>query len=192
MSRRGNPRVFARNLKLLTIMCGFSNNTAAESISKKYGVKISPRWYRALCNEGVGQSHQKTEAKLRAIADHFGIRILNHLWKPDLIMFRLSYDLVPPTHAEYTVRFAELLESGKHDYLCELIVRLHEAEFGPGGSPGRDEEPKKDDDRYFTPEYKYRGGLDAVEGEGVSYQLEPEEPQSEEAQEDDLLDQEAD
>ena len=151
MSKRGNPRVFARNLKLLTYMSGMTSESATEGIFRRLGQKISPRWYRTLCDRGVGQSHSQTEEKLQAIAKFFGLRVLNHLWKPDLIVFKLSSDFVPPTHAEYSVRFSELLDSGKHDYLRELIVRLHEAEFGPGALPGDDQQSEGATDHFIRP-----------------------------------------
>lgn len=192
MSKRGNPKDFAWNLRILTAMNRLSIPSAAKKISAKYDLQISPRWYRSLCDKGVGQSHERTEAKLRAIAKFFRVKALNHLWDSGLIICKLSYKLVPPRNAEYTVRLAELLDSGNHDYLRQLILRLYEAEFGSGAFPGSADDPTADEDRYFMPEYEYKGGLNAVEGEGVSYQLEPEEGQSEETQEDDLVDWEAD
>lgn len=98
MSRRGNPRVFARNLKLLTFMCGMTSESATEGIFRKAGQKISPRWYRTLCERGVGQSHRRTEEKLQTIAKFFGLRALNQLWQPDLILFKLTCDVVPPRY----------------------------------------------------------------------------------------------
>ena len=151
MSRRGDPRVFAKNLKLLTFRSGMTSESAAEGISRKLGQKISPRWYRTLCTMGVGQSHRRTEEKLQAIAKHFGLRTLNQLWEPDLILFKLSSDFVPPIHAEYSVMFSELLRSGKHDYLRDLVVRLHESEFGPGAGPGGDHHSEGEVDRFIRP-----------------------------------------
>ena len=73
--------------------------------------------------------------RLDAIAQFFRLPTVNHLWHDDLIYFKLATDVVPPTHAEYTAKLAELLETGEHDYLRALITNLHACHFKHIESP---------------------------------------------------------
>jgi hypothetical protein len=127
-SRRSDPRVFAKNLGRLTKMRNLTQKSAAKEISKTQSVRISYSWYRTLCAKGIGQRHKRTWDKLQAIARFFGVRTVYSLWDEDLIRFELSDRLVPPIHAIYSYRLVQLLETGKHDYLKELITRLHDLE----------------------------------------------------------------
>lgn len=57
---------------------------------------------------------------------------------------------MPPRESEYTVKLVELLETGKHDYLRQLISSLYALEF-PSGRP----EPSLSDEDEAHPRFKH-------------------------------------
>jgi len=148
MSRRGDPRVFAQNIRRLNALMGLSPTKAARAISKRFSVEIDPKWYRRLCRDGIGQVHKDTKERLAAIARFFGVTTVNALWDTNLVFFTLSKHAVPPTEGCYTTKLVELLETKKHDYLRQLITSIHAMEF-PDGVPV----PEPEDEASFSPEY---------------------------------------
>jgi hypothetical protein len=146
MSRRGDPRVFAQNIRRLNALMGLSPSKAARDISKRCSVEIDPKWYRRLCRDGIGQVHKDAKERLVAIARFFGVTTVNALWDESLVVIKLGKRAVLPTEAEYTVKLVELLETKKHDYLRSLITSIHAMEFPDGV-------PEPEDEASFSPEY---------------------------------------
>ncbi len=65
---------------------------------------------------------------------------IEDLWNPDLIVFKVRRagpaltEELPEVLAPYAQKLVRLLASGKHEYLKELIDRLHETLPEPGAS----------------------------------------------------------
>ena len=137
MAKRGQAWVFRDNLRKLTLLMGLTPTKVAKAISKQTLTEFDPRWYRRLCRKGIRQAHKESRARLEAIARFFGVTTVNHLWNERLITFSLSKQLVPPRESEYTVKLVELLETGKHDYLRQLISSLYALEFPSGNQSHR-------------------------------------------------------
>ena len=128
-----DPEVFARNLERLTQMADLTRNQVAALIGAKY------QWYRRIVTKGLSRIRQGHRAYLEELAKLFRLDRVEDLWKPDLIVFRVKRVGLPPQadpqeelewYQEELVPIAkklgQLLATGKHDYLKELIARLHD------------------------------------------------------------------
>jgi hypothetical protein len=119
-------QVFARNLDNLIQMKKLTLKTTADKIRANY------QWIRRIVTRGMVRITEENRPYLKKLARLFEISRIEDLWMPDLIVFKvrkegpaltnewLQDDLVP-----YAQKLIRLLVSGKHDYLMELIDRLH-------------------------------------------------------------------
>lgn len=127
MTGWNDPKVFARNLYALIQMQGLTLKKTADKIGAKY------QWIRRIVTRGMVRITEENRPYLNKLARLFQIGKIEDLWKPDLIEVTVQRE--GPALAEdllrekklvpYAQKLILLLASGKHEYLKELIDRLH-------------------------------------------------------------------
>lgn len=140
-----DPKVFARNLARLTEMHNLTRKQVAERIGAKH------QWYRRIVTKGLTRIQQDHQVYLKKLARLFRINRVEDLWKDDLIVFRLKQSGLSAKAGpqeeeawyqdEYVPiarKLFRLLATGKHEFLKDLIDKLH-ATLPP-------EEASQDDD----------------------------------------------
>jgi hypothetical protein len=128
-----DPDEFAANLDRLTRMHGLTRKEVAKQIGAPY------QWYRRVVTKGLVRISKENRVYLEALVDLFRLGRIEDLWRPDLIRFDVETPGLDPEadqHTQlawrqrelwpYAEKLGRLLASGKHEYLKDLIDRLHE------------------------------------------------------------------
>jgi DNA adenine methylase len=119
--------VLAQNLDRLLALKGLGRKEAAEAIGVPY------KWLRRAVSQGLGRPDQRNAPHLQRVTTFFGLRRIDDLWRPSLVELRLAPDRgnKEPISTGHTRRSAtldkldDLLATGQHDYLYDLIDDLH-------------------------------------------------------------------
>jgi DNA adenine methylase len=119
-------RVFAQNLDRLLALNGLGRKKAAEAIGVPY------KWLRRAVSHGLARPDPRNVVRLQMVTEFFALRRIDDLWRPSLVELRLAPDRRDEANGnDRTQRSAaldklsDLLASGEHDYLYELIDDLH-------------------------------------------------------------------
>ncbi len=118
--------VLAQNLDRLLALKGLGRKEAAEAIGVPY------KWLRKAVSQGLARPDRRNTDRLQQVAAFFGLTKFEDLWRPSLVQLRLAPDWseepngTGQTRRSATLdRLSDLLASGQHDYLYELIEDLH-------------------------------------------------------------------
>jgi len=134
-------QVFARNLDNLIQMKGLTLKNTADKIGADY------QWIRRIVTRGMVRITEENRPYLKKLARLFEVSRIEDLWNPDLIVFRvkkdgpaLTADWLEDELVPYAQKTILLLASGEHEYLKELIDKLH-ATLPPRASVDDDDAP---------------------------------------------------
>ncbi len=96
---------------------GLTRRQVWTAIGEKEGA-----WFERVLKRCLSRFTPKAEDRLKRVAEFFNVNYEDP-WRPDLITFEVG----KPREAfqDYGEKFADLLASGKHDYLKGLIAPLH-------------------------------------------------------------------
>ena len=121
-----DPQVFASNLDRIIQMKGLTLKKTADKIGANY------QWIRRIVTRGMVRITDEKRPYLKKLARLFEISRIEDLWNPDLIVFKvkkdgpaLTADWLEDELVPYAQKTILLLASGKHEYLKDLIDRLH-------------------------------------------------------------------
>lgn len=139
----GDPNVLAENLRWLVAQKRVTRQQVWEAIGeeKENGEKSRGAWFERVLRRGLSRVTPEARDRLERVARYFDLTS-DDLWRPDLITFEVGRPR--PEIQGYGMKLAELLLSGKHDYLRGLIDALHENLWRKGKSqpaPEPDDEP---------------------------------------------------
>jgi len=126
MQDRPNRRL-SQNLDRLLALKGLGRKEAAEAIGVPY------KWLRRAVSQGLGRPDQRNAPHLQRVTTFFGLRRIDDLWRPSLVELRLAPDRgnqesngTCHTRRSATLdKLDDLLATGQHDYLYDLIDDLH-------------------------------------------------------------------
>lgn len=129
-----DPKVFKRNLRQLWQR----SRLTGPQVVKRIGNGAKADWFRHLLSDGLSRVDQRTAERLYRLARLFGLKSVEDLWNPDLVGVvvaktgSLSTDNWATRQAwekdkfwPRMAKYKELLESGRFEFLEELIDRLH-------------------------------------------------------------------
>jgi DNA adenine methylase len=119
-------RRLAQNLDRLLALNGLGRKEAAEAIGVPY------KWLRRAVSQGLARPDQRNAARLESVTAFFGLRRIDDLWQPSLVELRLALNRRDDGNGNGHLRKSatldkldDLLATGKHDYLHDLIDDLH-------------------------------------------------------------------
>jgi len=112
-----DPEVLATNLRLLLQQKGMTRRKVWTAIGEQ-----SRAWFERVVKRGLSNVTPKGRDRLEKVASFFGLSY-DDLWRPDLITFEVGQ---PRQEFQgYSEKLTDLLLSGKHEYLKDLIDSLH-------------------------------------------------------------------
>jgi len=126
MQDRPNRRL-SQNLDRLLALKRLGRKEAAEAIGVPY------TWLRRAVSQGLAKPDQRNAAHLQRVATFFGLRRIDDLWRPSLVELRLASErgdkqAIGTGHTRWSAtldKLDDLLATGEHDYLYDLIDDLH-------------------------------------------------------------------
>jgi hypothetical protein len=142
----GDPKVLAENLRRLVQR----RVVTRQEVWKAIGQEKRAAWFERVLKKGLSRVTPQGRDRLERVAGYFGLTY-DDLWRADLITFEV--DRPRPDFRRYGEKLADLLASGKHEYLKDLIDTLHEALWRRVRSAP---EPEPDDDPIPPPGQRIR------------------------------------
>ncbi len=118
--------VLAQNLNRLLALKRLGRKEAAEALGVPY------KWLRRAVSQGLARPDRRNAARLHLVTVFFGLRRIDDLWRPSLVELRLAPNRrdeangTGQTQRSATLdKLSDLLGTGEHDYLYDLIDNLH-------------------------------------------------------------------